>query len=252
MNAQVEFPAATDSGPELSVLSWCAGEIRQSLQAAGEALRRQLQAGPDDASALRAAGIALHQAHGALSVVGLSGVQVLTAEGERLLDAFGSGSVELTESRASAFERACTALAEYLDGLLAGDRHQPLYLFPYYRDLAFARGAERVSPSDLLALRPNGLPALDPARHSDASALAAARAAFERGLLRLLRNPEDRQALLAMHGAVDTVLHSPRGRAQAPFWQAALACFEAWRDGALSLDVNGKRLLARINLQIRH
>ena len=55
MNASVEATAIADSGPELSVLSWCAGEIRQSLQTAGESLHRQLQAGPDDTSALRAA-----------------------------------------------------------------------------------------------------------------------------------------------------------------------------------------------------
>ena len=241
-----------DAAPDLSVLSWCASEIRQSLQNAVDALRRQLGAGPDDASALRAARTGVHQAHGALAIVGLSGVPMMTAEAERFLDAVEGGAVSLDAAGVDAFAGACSAVAEYLDGLLAGEPHQPLYLFPYYRDLLAARGAQRIHPSDLFVV-PQPVRAFDApeVRVTQPATLAAARGEFERGLLKLMRDPTDAAALAAMRDAVDAVLHSERGARQAAFWRAALACFEAWRDGALPLDVPAKRLLARINLQIR-
>ena len=241
-----------DAAPDLSVLSWCASEIRQSLQNAVDALRRQLGAGPDDASALRAARTGVHQAHGALAIVGLSGVPMMTAEAERFLDAVESGALSLDAAAVDAFAGACGAVAEYLDGLLAGEPHQPLHLFPYYRDLLAARGAQRIHPADLFVVpQPRRAFEAPEVRVRDAAALAAARGEFERGLLRLMRDPKDAAALAAMRDAVETVLHSERGARQAAFWRAALACFDAWRDGALPLDVPAKRLLARINLQIR-
>src|SRR5690606_14390003 len=240
-----------DAAPDLSVLSWCASEIRQSLQNAVDALRRQLGAGPDDASALRAARTGVHQAHGALAIVGLSGVPMMTAEAERFLDAVESGALALDAAGVDAFAGACGAVAEYLDGLLAGEPHQPLHLFPYYRDLLAARGAQRIHPADLFVVpQPRRAFEAPEVRVRDAAALAAARGEFERGLLRLMRDPKDAAALAAMRDAVETVLHSERGARQAAFWRAALACFDAWRDGALPLDVPAKRLLARINLQI--
>ncbi|MCM5572396.1 Hpt domain-containing protein [Burkholderiaceae bacterium FT117] len=242
-----------DAAPDLSVLSWCAAEIRQSLQNSVDSLRRQLAAGPDDASALRAARTGVHQAHGALAIVGLSGVPALTAEAERFIDAIERGAASLDEAAVEAFAGACGAVAEYLDGLLAGDAHQPLYLFPYYRDLLAARGESRIQASDLFVVPAPAGPIVEPPpiRVTDGGQLAAARADFERGLLKLMRDPADRAALDAMRAAVDTVLHSERGARQAVFWRAALACFEAWAGGSLPLDVAAKRLLARINLQIR-
>ncbi|MFP5405611.1 MAG: hypothetical protein ACLGHY_04485, partial [Gammaproteobacteria bacterium] len=68
-----------------------------------------------------------------------------------------------------------------------------------------------------------------------AAELAAARGNFERALLKLLRAPGDGEALRSLHEAVETVGRSRRATGQGSFWQAALACCEAWRDGTLAL-----------------
>jgi chemosensory pili system protein ChpA (sensor histidine kinase/response regulator) len=250
----IEDDSQFDAAPDLSVLSWCAAEIRQSLQDAVDRLRRQLASGGADKAPLREARTSVHQAHGALSIVGLSGVPRVTAEAERFVEAIEGGALALDEAKIELFAGACAAVAEYLEDLLAGEPHQPLHLFPYYRDLLEARGAQRIHPSDLMIVSPPAGDLADPppVKVTDPAALAAARGGFERSLLKLMRDPGDKAALAVMRAAVDAVLHSERGARQAVFWRSALACFDAWRDGELALDVDAKRLLARINLQIRH
>ncbi len=248
--------------PQLAALSWCIAEIRQSLtdaQAALEALRGAggQGAAADTASAdpdrLAAARIALHQAYGALAVVELPGATVLAQEAENLVDALERGVVETTVDVVARLGNALSALAEYLDDLLCGVADQPLYLYPAYRGLLEARGAERIHPADLffppIATRvvregPTAAPLAD-------GALLAVRSSFESGLLKLLRDPANREAIGQLHQAIATFEASDIARRHGSFWAVVLAYFEALRDGTLALDVLGKRLIARVNLQLR-
>ncbi|MFO1300122.1 MAG: Hpt domain-containing protein [Burkholderiaceae bacterium] len=242
--------------PDLATLSWCLGEIRESLAASEAKLREQLagaDAQGDDLSGLRAARASLHQAHGALAVVDVPGVSLLSGEAETLLDLVERGQVRLSRELVDRVLRSYTALVEYLDELLLGEPQQPLYLFPYYRDLLEARGAERVHPADLFVVPVAARLVVAGAqvRELDADALAAARARFERGLLQVLRNPGDEAGIAALHEAIDAVGASQVGARHPTFWKVALAFFEALRDRTIALDVYGKRLLARMNLQLR-
>src|SRR5690606_10632999 len=238
--------------PDLATLSWCLGEIRESLAASEAKLREQLahaDAQGDDLSDLRAARASLHQAHGALAVVDVPGVSLLSAEAETLLDLVERGQVRLSRELVDRVLRSYTALVEYLDELLLGEPQQPLYLFPYYRDLLEARGAERVHPADLFVVPVAARLVVAGAqvRELDADALAAARARFELGLLQVLRNPGDEAGIAALHEAIDAVGASQVGARHPTFWKVALAFFEALRDRTIALDVYGKRLLARMN-----
>ncbi|RIK85560.1 MAG: hypothetical protein DCC70_14800 [Burkholderiales bacterium] len=227
MNDAIRQPPA--EAPDLATLSWCAGEIRESLAASEAKLREQLGRGDDahddELTALRAARVTLHQAHGALVLVDLPGVSLLSAEAETLLEQVERGQLRLSRELVERIARGFGAIVEYLDEVLLGEPQQPLYLFPYYRDLLEARGAERVHPAD--------------------------RAQFERGLLQVLRKPDDAAGIAALHQAIDMVAGSQIGARHPTFWKVALAWFEALHDGAIVLDVYGKRLLARMNLQLR-
>src|SRR5690606_1369194 len=130
---------------------------------------------------------------------------------------------------------------------------QPLYLFPYYRELLEARGAERVHPADLFVVPVSAQLVVADAVVNELSTaeLGAARAQFERGLLQVLRNPGEGAAIAALHAAIDAVESSQVGARHPTFWKVALAFFEALRDRTIALDVYGKRLLARMNLQLR-
>ncbi len=243
--------------PDLATLSWCVAEIRESLAASEAKLREQLGRGEgaedEDLSALRAARVTLHQAHGALALVDLPGVPLVSAEAETLLDQVERGQLRLSRELVERLARAFAAIVEYLDEALHGEPQPPLYLFPFYRDLLEARGAERVHPADLFVVPVAAqlVVADEQVRELDAATLSAARAQFERGLLQVLRRSADASGIVALHQAIDTVAGSQVGARHPTFWKVALAWFEALRDGAIELDVYGKRLLARMNLQLR-
>ena len=76
MTARADF----DVGP----LSWVKGEIDHAIQRSQEALRA-FATNSADAAQLKSSQSHLHQAHGALSIVGLEGITRLSEELEGLL-----------------------------------------------------------------------------------------------------------------------------------------------------------------------
>ncbi|MFO0461772.1 MAG: Hpt domain-containing protein [Burkholderiales bacterium] len=241
----------TGSPTDLTALSWCLGEIRESLARAEASLEQQLQSGDEDLSRLRAARSWLHQAHGALQVVDLEGVTVVTQEAEGLLDRIERGEMRLDGDVARAMVRAFAAIVEYLEGVVAGSGDSPVSLFPHYRELLALRASDRVEPADLysvdLSVRPPKAPLAEPLVPAG---MARLRAAFEKGLLGFLRNPEDAAALAKMHAAIVRLHRAHQASSQRTFWWLAAAFFDALRVRALPVDLYAKRLVARINLQI--
>ena len=238
--------------PDLTLLSWCLGEVRQSLAQTESQLDAALANGDSAASALGSAKASLHQAHGALQLVSVDGVSQLTQQAEALIDAMQAVEVPLDDARVQALRRTFHAVLEYCEGLLHQQMPQPLLLFPYYRDLLAARGTERAQPSDLffpdLSIRP---PASQlPVGEDDPQLLAHARSLFERGLLTLMRSPQS-DGVQSMQDAVAMVCASRLASRHRGFWWVAQALFDSLADASLPVDVDVKRLLARFNLQLR-
>jgi len=177
-----------DIGP----LSWVKGEIDLALERAGQSLAAH--ASDPSGDELKKARAGMHQAHGALAIVGLDGITEFASEIERLLAALGDVAVPDTGAAVDAAQGGFTALRGYLDDLMAGHPDQPLKLFAPYRAMAVARGQLAPGPLALffpdLTQRPpkreKDLPALAPA--ALAVRLKAARLGFERGLLKWLKN----------------------------------------------------------------
>lgn len=241
-----------DTGP----LSWVIGEISGALTrskiALGEAL---MQDAETSSTTLRHAKAYLHQAHGALQMVDVDGVVIITETVEDLLDRVESGQLQLDEGCVRAITHAYQALLEYLEELLAGVPHQPVRLFPYYRALLQVRGAERIHPADLffpnLAIRPQLPSASVKLSHDDYVAL---RKRFERGLLMFLKNAPDGSAIASAQAMRDIVLrveqaqNTQQGRS---FWWVMRGFAEAVAGGQVPNELYVKQLFARINLQMR-
>ncbi len=239
-------------------LSWVMGEIRDALVRSRTAI---FEAVPQDADArstsLRQAKTFLHQAHGALQIVDIDGVSIITETTEDLLDRLESGQVALDEQVSQVIANAYQALAEYLEELLSGASHQPVRLFPYYKSLLEARGAERIHPADLffpnLAIRPQ-LPAIDAAAFEEAIDYAGLRQRFEKALLPFLRKNDaalesvNARAMLEIVAQVERVQSNQQSRA---FWWVLHALAEAVAAGQIPKEIYVKQLFARINLQIR-
>src|SRR2546430_12885393 len=138
MTARADF----DVGP----LSWVKGEIDHAIQRAQEALRA-FAADSADAAQLKASQSHLHQAHGALSIVGLEGITRVSEELEGLLAGIEKeASLRKTEIF-GLVERALSGIRTYLDQLMAGNPHQPLRLYALYPAACTARGGAGAPPA---------------------------------------------------------------------------------------------------------
>ncbi len=213
---------AVNIGP----VSWVQGEIEASMARALAALRAYAGDSSDGAN-IGLARAHLHQAHGALCIVGLEGVTRVAEELEALL-----GDVE-REARLRAPEicalaaRAFAALASYLGALASGSDDQPLRLYALYRELVQARDHGPADPVDLY------FPDLSfclPRRERSPVTLRTEdeeryfrdqRARFQRGMLKWLR--QDLLGVVEMRAAVEAIeaAHGPTG--QRAFWWVALA-----------------------------
>ena len=245
MSARAEF----DVGP----LSWVKGEIDHAIEHAQEALRA-FAANSADAAQLKTSQSHLHQAHGALSIVGLEGITRVSEELEGLL---GAVEKEVPLRKAEVFgliERALGGIRAYLDQLMAGRPNQPLRLFPLYRDVVSARGG-RADPTDLyypnLSFRP---PKRDkgagiPKPGETDKHLREQRGRYQRGLLKWLK--KDPSGAQDMRAAVEAIEGVQGPGAQRAFWWVALAFFDALAQGALPSDLDTKQLCNRIEQQIK-
>ncbi len=240
MNNPVEF----DIGP----LTWVKGEIDQALHRAGEALKQAA-----DPAQLKAALNHLHQARGALTIVGLGGVTRLAESLEQLLTQLTEGKLAFSAEIESGCHRALATISAYLDELLGGVPDQSLRLWPVYRELGEWMGTT-VLPADLFfpdpALRP-------PRREKEATPLApaalaarlkAARLGFQRGLLKWLKG--DAKGLTEMRNSMAVIEFTQQQPAERAFWWSALAFLDALIGGGVPVDPGVKKLCGRIDAQI--
>ncbi len=240
------------AGVDTGSLSWLIPEIREAFGQSLQSLTAFSQT-PDDTTALRLARSHLHQAHGALQVVDLDGVVLMTEEVEHLYEIFESKPARCDADALTIIGAAFHGVIEYLEELMAGQPHQPLRMFESYAALLKLKGADRIHPSDLffpdLSIRPP-LP-LTETRSLNPLEITQQRARFERGLLGYLRNESDRAALSEMAAAVATIETSSKQGQQRAFWWITRGFFEALQNQAIPQDAEIKKLVARINLQIR-
>ena len=237
-------------------LSWVMGEIREALSKSKGALFEAISQDAElRATSLRHAKAWLHQADGALQIVDIDGVSIITETTEDLIERMESGQIALTTEAAQVIESAYQAVAEYLEELLSGAAHQSVRLFPYYRGLLELRGAERIHPADLffpnLALRPS-LPVTEGA--STVVNYLKLRKRFELALLPFLRKsdvpppPSSAVGMLAIIAEIEQAQSQPQSR---NFWWVMRGFAEGVASGQIPSELYIKQLFARINLQMR-
>jgi chemosensory pili system protein ChpA (sensor histidine kinase/response regulator) len=250
--------AGFDAGP----LSWVKHEIDSALQRGAAALSAYGQAlagGAHDAAQLKAAQAHLHQAHGALQIVGLDGVTRITQETEDLLADIDREGARRTPEAIEAAQRGLRDVAAHLEGVVAGKPNQPLRLLPTYAALLVARGAPAPDAADLYFPPLNRRP---PPRARSALVLHPEevrqylrdqRARYQKGLLAFIKG--DRTGTAEMRAAVEAIELLQGLAAQRAFWWVALAFFDALAGGALAGGDEGargaRRLCNRVEQQIR-
>ena len=244
--------AVFDIGP----LTWVKGEIDSSLERARAALRAY-GANLANAGHLKACRSHLHQASGAVQIVGLEGVSRFFEQTETVLSDVESGTIEPERGVLELLERAISAIGKYLSELIDGEPDQPLRLYPEFRLLAEARKAPPPAEAELffpdLTLQPprRDKPAVRLPHDEFEPFMRAQRARFQRGFVRWLREPSDIAAIADMRAAVDEVEATQTAGMPRPFWWAAGAFFDALACGDLAVEAGVKQMAGRVEQQLR-
>ncbi|HKW81577.1 MAG TPA: hypothetical protein VJQ49_11255, partial [Casimicrobiaceae bacterium] len=238
---------------DLGPLSWVHGEIDQALGRGLDSLGA-VGAAPADPTALRQARAHVHQAAGALQMVGLDAVAAYTEEVERLLSRLEEAAPDAAAPGATLADRALRKLRIYLDELVGGANPLPLKLFPEYEQMQQSRGVKNSSPTDLFfpdlsprAPKIAALKAVTPQKLP--SYLIKQRRQYQRGLLAWLRGDEESSKLMrtAVQGIEDVQTHS----SQRAFWWTVGALLESIVEKGVECGFGVKQLCGRIDLQIR-
>ncbi|NBW48841.1 MAG: hybrid sensor histidine kinase/response regulator [Betaproteobacteria bacterium] len=240
----------TDLGP----LAWVLDELRKSLDGATKAMRRfvrdaELARGSDltelDASHLRIARQQLHQAVGALEMVGLEAPAKFLRAMESLAQRFVQRPEQCSDEAANCMERASFALTEYLDGVLKGKAASSVALFPQYKTLLEMAGAERIHPADLWPPAWQWISIPVPAGTAPRAIGPDLRREMDHAVLRLVKYGDEKAArrLQAISLGLAASAHSAE---EQTFWMVSAAYFEGMALRLFDGDVYTKRAASRI------
>ena len=245
--------ATADLGP----LAWVLDELRKSLAAASAALRRYvrdtgLARGADMASVddgqLRIARQQLHQAVGALEMVGQAGPAHMLRAMEAAVQKFIERPELCNDASAAKVERAGFALAEFLEVLLLGKPASAVALFPQYKEAQDLAGADRIHPADLWSLEWQWQEPAGPAPQEKLDYAPAVRSRLDTAVLQLMKSGDAGAARdvaqVSLGLAASQTTRQPR-----VFWLVCTGFFEAVALQLLPLDVYVKRAATRVLLQ---
>ena len=238
-----------DIGP----LSWVKGEIDLALESAGISLAAH--AADSSGDGLKKARASMHQAHGALAIVGLDGITEFADAIEQLLAALDNGTVPDVDVARAAAQSGFAALRGYLDDLMAGHPDQPLKLFVPYRAMVMARGQTAPAPAALffpdLTQRPPKREKEPPQLTPEAltTRLKAMRMGFERGLLKWIKN--DPKGINEMKVSVAMIELTRTTTAARAYWWVSLGVLDALAANGLPDTAEAKRFAMRLGGQIK-
>lgn len=257
-NASNSSPAELDLVVnDLGPLAWVLDELRKSLDGSAKALKRfvrdaELARGSDlaalDASQLRIARQQLHQAVGALEMVGLGAPALVLRSMEAAVQRFVQRPEQCNQEAAAKVEQASFALTEYLEGVLADKPVSAVSLFPQYRDVQGLVGADRIHPADLWMyewrwMDPELSVTVEATPYDD-----AARQLLDPLALKIMRTGDQQAAQSFRDMCLGFAQAEPAGEPRA-FWKIAAGYFEALAQGLLKVDLYVKRGASRVLLQ---
>ncbi|MCL2875001.1 MAG: Hpt domain-containing protein [Betaproteobacteria bacterium] len=239
--------------PDLGPLTWVKSEIDQALLHAVESLQAALGSA-DSSHKIQFAQNHLHQANGALSIIGLDGLTKFVAALDLFLAALVRGELPLDDPQIALGRRALASIANYLEELIHGAPDQPLRLLPLYRELVLARGEAAPSPADLffpdLSVR---IPSRDGAQKLDAEQqqhqYRSMRTRFQRGLIDWLRQ-SDAGGIDAMRTALAGLEIAEDNPGMRSLWWAGQAFVDAFSTMSADEQLGTRHLLTRIESQL--
>ena len=243
-----------DIGP----LAWVLDELRKSIDGAIKLMRRFVLESQDardadliavDVGTLRQAKAHLHQACGAMDMVGMPAPALLLQVMEHVAQRYVHKPENCTESAVQRLEQTGFALLEYLDAVLAGKSISAVALFPQYRDLQALMGNDKVQPADLWG---GALISAVPPIAVNVPALlydTDTRSRLEQAVLQLVKSADAVAAARLKDISLGLLRTAGAEQPHAVFWGVAAGFFDALASRLLVADVYVKRVASRVLMQ---
>ena len=163
----------------------------------------------------------IHQLNGLLEMLELSGPLLIGQSIEKLTTALFNSEVQAEQEVLHVLKQANNGLHRYLNELVNGVTESPMRLFPIYCQIMEVQGQKSIAESDLFfpnivediplqGLSSSEVDVQDVAKH--------ARADYQTGLLKWLRNADDGTGLQQMLLATQQVECLPGSDQQRRFW----------------------------------
>ena len=249
-NEQVQF--------DITPLSWVIGELREALLNAGNLLKNAIEQDVEiQTTTLIQAKSYLHQAHGALQIVEVEGVSIVTETVEELIENIQSGKLKNSEKVTTTIVNSFNAVLHYLEDLLIGAPPLPVRLFPEYRELLELKGAERIHPADLffpsLSVQEK-IPEMTISSQLQKIDYGSLRSQFEKSLLTVLTSKDvnlKANAVQSMEGVIQEIVDAQNTSQHKAFWLVLKAFSESSNEMMVKDERHIKQIWGRINLQIR-
>ncbi|MGJ7614928.1 MULTISPECIES: Hpt domain-containing protein [unclassified Variovorax] len=242
------LPATEDLGP----LAWVLGEIQKSLDGVSKSLRRFVRdvgtAAEPESGPLQMARLQLHQAVGALQMVGHPSPALVLGAIEFAVQGFIAEPQRCTDAAVLKIERAGFAVTDFLNALLGGKSVSSVALFPQYRDVLELVGNERVHPADLWSTAWRWVEVKPALTQAAIAYEPSVRSRLDREVLQLVKTG-DVHAARRLHALCLGLGRGALLPRVASFWTLAAAFFEALAAGLIVPDSYVKRAASRVLLQ---
>jgi chemosensory pili system protein ChpA (sensor histidine kinase/response regulator) len=255
----VDFPLTADQDDvvvrDLGPLSWVLEELRKSLDSSIKVLKqfvRESDVSRSDLStvdinSLRTARQHLHQAAGALTLLGYDEVVAIASAMESAVNKFTRQPALTTEDTVSKLEYASFAVMEYLESLLAGKSVSSIGLFLPYRDVKLLAGIERTHPADLWIRKPFEWLDLKMPSIRSLNYEPSVRSEIDAALLKIMLS-SDSAAANELNQISLGLAESQTNHKAGVFWKICAAFFEAIAQKLIPVDIYAKRSAAGIVL----
>ena len=234
-------------------LDWIKRELDETLKTARLALEAYAETKGDE-TRMRACLTHLHQVHGTLLMLELTGVSTLSDEMEQLAQALLNGSVRDPAPAQQSLMQAILQLPAYLEEIQKGLPDSRRAVLPLANELRVARG-ERPFPDTSATSRhtqgvsPENLERFD--RIDGTEKARKIRAAYQQVLLAILRGQDKRTALATLEKVAIGLERIAEGTPLEPLWRAFGLFVKSLVAAQVDLSADIVKLLRRVDAEMK-
>ncbi len=245
---------ATPRPVEYSALNWVKSEIDETLKQARHALEAYVE-NPQDETQMRFCAAYLHQVHGTLRMIELTGAALLAEEMEGVSRGLLNNEIARKEDAYETLMRAILQLPDYLERVQGAQRDTPALVLPLLNNLRELRGVAQIAPSSLfspsLTVSAPRAQAVSEMQLDIRMRARKLRTAYQRALVELHRDPRAAGALQKLAETLGELEQAAQLDDARRLWWVAGGLIEALASQGLEQDKGVKLLLGQIDREIK-